>query len=296
MGEGASFGRLVLIGTGLIGGSLALALRVAARVDSVVGVGRQRETLEQARALGIVDEIDTDPARAVRNADVVFVAVPVGAMGPVFSAIAGSLPDDALVTDGGSVKGSVVAAARAALGPRIGQFVPGHPIAGTEKSGPAAAFAGLYRNRRVILTPLADNPEPLVDRARALWTAVGARVETMDTNRHDYLLAATSHLPHVIAYALVNALGGLDERREVFRYAAGGFRDISRIASSDPRMWRDICLANRDELLAMIGRFHTGLDEIEAALREDEGERLEGLFGQAKSIRDGLYREDEGGN
>ncbi|MFP4154201.1 MAG: prephenate dehydrogenase [Halothiobacillaceae bacterium] len=296
MSEGSSFGRLVLIGTGLIGGSLALALRVAGCVDCVVGVGRNRRTLEEARALGIVDEIETDPARAVANADVVFVAVPVGAMAGVFAAIAPSLPAQALVTDGGSVKGEVVEAARRTLGARLEQFVPGHPIAGTEKSGPSAAFAGLYRNRRVILTPLPENHAAQVARARDLWTAAGARVEQMDPARHDYLLAANSHLPHVIAYALVNALGGLDERREVFRYAAGGFRDISRIASSDPRMWRDICLANREQLLSMIGRFHAGLEEIESALRAHDGEALEELFGQAKTIRDGLYREDEGGN
>jgi len=283
--------RLALIGTGLIGGSLSLALKRAGRVDEVIGAGRNRKTLKRAYELGIVDRFETDLAQAVVGADVVFVAVPVAAMESVFATIAGHLAPEALLTDGGSVKRAVIDAAYRALGKSIERFVPGHPIAGTEKSGPDAAFADLYANHRVLLTPLPENPPALVEKAARLWQAVGARVEYMEAAHHDHVLAATSHLPHVIAYALVNSLGRLAERKEIFRYAAGGFRDISRIASSDAVMWRDICLSNREELLAMIDLFREGLDEIETALRDKDGEQLQAHFANAKAIRDGLYRE-----
>jgi len=283
--------RLALIGTGLIGGSLSLALKRAGRVDEVIGAGRNRKTLKRAYELGIVDRFETDLAQAVVGADVVFVAVPVAAMESVFATIAGHLTPEALLTDGGSVKRAVIDAAYRALGKSIEQFVPGHPIAGTEQSGPDAAFADLYANHRVLLTPLPENPPALVEKATQLWQAVGAHVEYMEAAHHDHVLAATSHLPHVIAYALVNSLGRLAERKEIFRYAAGGFRDISRIASSDAVMWRDICLSNREELLAMIDLFREGLDEIETALRDKDGEQLQARFANAKAIRDGLYRE-----
>lgn len=283
--------RLALIGLGLIGGSLSLALKEHGLVGEVVGYSRQEQTRLRACELGLIDRSVDSVADAVRGADVVFIATPVQAMGNVFQAMAATLAPHALVTDGGSVKGSVVAAAKRALPPeQWAQFVPGHPIAGTERSGPDAAFASLFINHRVILTPLPENSADRVAQATALWTSVGAVVEQMDVQHHDHVLAATSHLPHLAAFGLVSALSRLEERYEVFRYAAGGFRDFTRIASSDPHMWRDICVANRNELLPMLDHY---LDELLLLRRLiDAGDRagVEQLFCDAKAARDALYQ------
>ncbi|MDD3609641.1 MAG: prephenate dehydrogenase/arogenate dehydrogenase family protein [Halothiobacillaceae bacterium] len=281
--------RLALIGTGLIGGSLALALKAAGAVGEVVGCGRNPATLERARELGIIDRYATDPAQAVAGADVVFLAVPIAAMREVFRALRPGLAGEVLITDGGSAKGCVVEDARAELGPWFAHFVPGHPIAGTEQSGPDAAFATLFAGRRVILTPLPENSAEDVARAEALWLATGAQLETMSVAHHDHVLAATSHLPHVLAFTLVDSLARMEERQEIFRYAAGGFRDFTRIASSDPTMWRDICLGNRTELLALIGRFQQDLSALAASIEAGEGEALSALFARAKRVRDTLY-------
>jgi prephenate dehydrogenase len=278
--------RLCVIGVGLIGGSLARALRAAGAVREIVGTSRNAAHLQRAVDLGVIDRFDTDPARAVQGADMVFVSVPLGAMGSVFAAIGNALAANAVVTDGGSAKSSVVAAIRDAVGNIPSWFVPGHPIAGTEQSGVEASFAELYRGRRVILTPLAETDRQAVGRVRAMWEAAGAVVNEMDVVHHDEVLAATSHLPHVLAFALVESLARMSEQREIFEYAAGGFRDFTRIASSDPVMWRDICLANRDAILAMIDRFEQDIAGLAEAIRGRDGDRLLAIFTDAKAARD----------
>ncbi|WP_295384839.1 prephenate dehydrogenase/arogenate dehydrogenase family protein [uncultured Thiodictyon sp.] len=278
--------RLAIIGVGLIGGSLARALREAGAVGEVVGCGRALPNLERAVEIGVIDRYDQDPASAVAGADMVFVAVPLGAMRGVFNAIKDRLRPDAIFTDGGSVKGSVVADALAAFGRTPPRLVPGHPIAGTERSGVDASFATLYQNRRVILTPLPETDPDAVARVESMWRTCGAEVSQMSVAHHDEVLAATSHLPHMLAYGLVDALARMDETDEIFRYAAGGFRDFTRIASSSPVMWRDICIANREALSAVLGRFSVELTDLAQAIRLGDGNYLLEVFERAKAARD----------
>jgi prephenate dehydrogenase len=278
--------RLAVIGVGLIGGSLARALRAAGEVGEVVGCGRTRPNLERARELGVVDRFTQDPAAAVAGADLVFLALPLGGMRSVLAAIRDHLAPDAVLTDGGSVKASVVADAAAVFGRAPACLVPGHPIAGTEHSGVEASFAELYQRRRVILTPLADTDPKALARVEAMWRACGADVTRMAVAHHDEILAATSHLPHMLAFSLVDALARMKENDEIFRYAAGGFRDFTRIASSNPVMWRDICVANREALGAMLKRFAGELHDLAAALEDNDGDRLLAIFQRAKAARD----------
>ncbi len=276
--------RLAIIGVGLIGGSLARALRRAGAVD--VGCGRSLGNLQRAVELGVIDRYSQDPAEAVAGADLVFLAVPLGAMAATFAAIRDHLAPAAILTDGGSVKGSVVEDARQVFGQPPPRFVPGHPIAGTEQSGVDASFAELYRNRRVILTPLPGTDPAATAQVQAMWEACGAEVTQMAVDHHDEVLAATSHLPHLLAYSLVDSLARLRENDEIFRYAAGGFRDFTRIASSHPIMWRDICLANRQALGQMLDRFQAELAELAAAVGRGDGEVLLEVFERAKAARD----------
>jgi len=278
--------RLCIIGVGLIGGSLARALRDAGSCRHVVGASRNLDNLRLAVELGVIDSYETDLARAVAGADMVLVAVPLGAMEPVFSAIRGSLAEGSVVTDAGSAKVSVIEAAHRAFGRVPEFFVPGHPIAGTERSGVAASLPDLYRNRRVILTPLPETALEATRKVRAMWEAAGARVAEMEPVHHDEVLAATSHLPHVLAFTLVESLARLHDKAEIFEYAAGGFRDFTRIASSDPVMWRDICLANGNAIQQMIERFITDLQVLDQAVEARDGERLLQIFGDAKAARD----------
>jgi len=281
-----SIGRLAVIGVGLIGGSLARALRAAGKVDEIVGCGRGKANLDEAVALGVIDRYSHDVAETVRDADVVFLAVPLGAMRAAFAAMRDNLPEHALITDGGSAKGSVVADCRAVAPELLDRFVPGHPIAGTENNGVAASFAELYQNRRVILTPLQENDATQVARVRAMWETCGAEVTEMPVAHHDEVLAATSHLPHMLAFGLVDMLARMKENDEIFRYAAGGFRDFTRIASSNPVMWRDICIANREALSPMLAAYAeemTALADSIAAADEDE---LLTIFERAKGARD----------
>jgi prephenate dehydrogenase len=278
--------RLAVIGVGLIGGSLARALRAAGEVGEVVGCGRGKANLDRAVELGVVDHYSHDVGAAVEGADVVFVAVPLGAMRETFAAMRERLAPDGVVTDGGSAKGSVVADARAAFARPLSFFVPGHPIAGTERTGVEASFATLFRDRRVILTPLSDNDPAAVDRVAAMWRACGAEVAEMSVGHHDEVLAATSHLPHMLAFGLVDALARMKENDEIFRYAAGGFRDFTRIASSSPVMWRDICLANREALSHMLERFAVEMTDLADAIRRGDGEQLLEIFSRAKAARD----------
>lgn len=278
--------RLCVIGVGLIGGSLALALRRANAVEEIVGAGRHEAHLRRAVDLKVIDRFDLDLARAVQNADVVVLAVPLGAMKSVCEAIKDHLLPDAVLTDVGSSKQAVVDAVRESFGELPARFVPGHPIAGTERSGVEAAFPELFHARRVILTPDGDTAASAVQSVRAMWEQTGARVEEMNVARHDRVLAATSHLPHMLAFALVDSLARMDEREAVFRYAAGGFRDFTRIASSDPVMWRDICLANGDAILEVMAGFHADLEAIEDAISRRDGELLLEVFNRAKQARD----------
>jgi len=278
--------RLAIIGVGLIGGSLGLALRAAGQVREVVGAGRGRANLERARALGIVDRFTTSAALAVADADMVVVAATLGNTAQVLRDIAPALAAHAIVTDVGSTKRAVVDQARAALGAHFARFVPGHPIAGTEHSGAQAAFATLYRQHRVILTPLPETDPAALARVHAMWAATGATLTQMDVDEHDRVLAATSHLPHLLAFALVDMLAAAPDARDIFAFAAGGFRDFTRIASSNSEMWRDIALANRDPLLAITGQYQRALDDLVNALTARDGARIEAVFRRAKQARD----------
>jgi prephenate dehydrogenase len=286
MSTAVSISRMTVIGVGLIGGSLARAVRRNSPAVEIVGCGRHLPNLQRAQELGVIDRHETDPAQAVQGADLVVVAVPVGSIEGVFAAIADNLAPGAVVTDVGSTKGNVVEAARRRLGGRLADFVPGHPIAGTERSGVEASFAELFHGCCVILTPLAETRRPAVERMQALWRLAGARVVEMDVRHHDQVLAATSHLPHLLAYTLVDSLARMDDSEEIFDYAAGGFRDFTRIASSDPALWRDICLANREAMLDMLQRFSGDLAAVTQAVREADGERLVQIFARAKEVRD----------
>ena len=278
--------RLAVIGVGLIGGSLARGLRAAGLVDEIVGCGRGRANLEEAVALGVIDHYTHDIGDAVRDADMVFLAVPLGAMREAFGAMRATLPPDALITDGGSAKGSVVADCRSAAPELLARFVPGHPIAGNERNGVAASLAGLFRDRRVILTPLAQNDVAAVARVSAMWQACGAQVMEMSVQHHDEVLAATSHLPHMLAFGLVDMLARMKENDEIFLYAAGGFRDFTRIASSNPVMWRDICIANREALSPMLAAFAEEMGELARSIGEADADQLLAIFERAKAARD----------
>jgi prephenate dehydrogenase len=279
-------GRLCIIGVGLIGGSFARALREAKACREIIGCGRDEAQLRLAVELGVIDRFTTDPAEAVRDADVVVLAIPVGSIEAVVRKLAPVLKPETILTDVGSTKGSVVAAVERALGHLPVRFVPGHPIAGTEKSGVEASFPELFRNRRVILTPLASTDASATATVRALWEQAGAEVVEMDVRHHDEILAATSHLPHVLAFALVDTLARMEERREIFRFAAGGFRDFTRIASSDPLMWHDICLANGEAILAMLETYQKDLEAVADAIRKGDGNALLETFQRAKKARD----------
>lgn len=278
-------GRLVVVGVGLIGGSLALALRAKDAVREVVGVGRSQRNMDDALRLGIIDRAETDLRIALHGADVVLVATPVAQMPRVFAEIAPALEPRTLVTDGGSTKQDVIAAARAAFGARIHQFVPGHPIAGTEQTGASAAFPELFRNRKVVLTPLPENPQSAASMVRAMWETTGATVIDMSAERHDAILAAVSHLPHLLAFGLVEELALRPDAADYFRFAAGGFRDFTRIASSSPEMWRDIALANRSFLLDELQRYRGQLERLEQLVASADGDALFRLFATARDAR-----------
>ena len=280
-----TIGRLVVCGVGLIGGSFALALRRAGAVREIVGIGRSAASLRQALELGAIDAIAADWAEALRGADLVLLATPVGGMDSQMTALVPHLEAQTLVTDGGSTKRDVVAAARRRFGERIAQFVPSHPIAGAEKSGVVAAAADLYRGRRVVMTPLPENRPEDVARVRAAWEACGATVAQMGPEEHDRVFAAVSHLPHLLAFALVHELAARPGSEKFFDFAAGGFRDFTRIAGSHPEMWRDICVANRDALLAELDAYEAELARLRGALERADGDGLERAFGAARAAR-----------
>ncbi len=278
--------QLTIIGVGLIGGSLARALKKADACGEIVGCGRNEAELKKAQQLGVIDRYTLDPAEAVVGADVVLLAVPLSAMRGVMSAIAPSISATTTLTDAGSAKASVVNDAIAVFGKIPDNFLPAHPIAGTEKSGVEASFPELFQNHKVILTPLENSCEIARHKVTAMWQCAGAEVVEMSVEHHDRVLAATSHLPHVLAYALVGTLARMDETDEIFQYAAGGFRDFTRIASSDAQMWHDICLANRKEVLNVLGRFRDDLDALTVAFEANDGKAILDCFSRAKHARD----------
>lgn len=288
-----TIGHLVIVGVGLIGGSLSLSLKRAGFVHRVTGVGRSRENLELARRLGVVDDWSHDVAAAVRGADMVLLAVPMSAYDSVFAAMSGELSATAVVTEAGSTKQSAIEAAARHL-PDPHRFVAAHPIAGTEHSGAGAAFAGLFEGQQCIITPTDDTDPEALAMVQSMWNVTGSRVTLMDAAAHDEALASVSHLPHLVSFALVNAV-----RRhsgdDPFRFAAGGFRDFTRIASSSPEMWRDIALCNRRALLGKIDDLQAELKALRRAVESGDGDYLLHEFSEARDARDAWLKR-QGGN
>ena len=283
------FNRVALIGMGLIGSSISHAVRRGGLANEIVGSARTKSTVDTALKLGLISKGYESAAEAVAGADLVILSVPVGACGPITAEIAPHLAPDAILTDVGSVKSQVVRD----MAPHVPQgvhFVPGHPIAGTEQSGPEAGFAELFDGRWTILTPTPDADAAAVAKLKAFWEGLGAKVETMDPAHHDMVLAITSHLPHLIAYNIVNTAEHLERvtDKEVIKFSAGGFRDFTRIAASDPTMWRDIFLGNRDGVMEMLRRFSADLDELKRAIEAGDGETLFRRFTDARTVRRGI--------
>jgi prephenate dehydrogenase len=281
----AEFNKIVICGVGLIGGSFARALRVAGVVGEVVGVGRSMETLDAAVELGVIDSHTSDWKVALAGADLVFLATPVGQMETILGAMLPYLEPQTVITDGGSTKQNVVAAARRALGDRVGQFVPGHPIAGGERSGVAVSEAGLYLSRRVVLTPLPENHPETLETVRRAWRHCGALVSELPCKEHDQVFAAVSHLPHVLAYALVHELTLRENSELLFGFAASGFRDFTRISNSNPEMWRDICIANQAALLSELDTYLAELQMVRNLLAAGDAQGLEAVFSGARNAR-----------
>jgi len=289
----ARLDKLVVVGVGLIGGSFALALKEARAVRRVVGVGRSAANIYRAQELKVIDAAGAFDAATFGDADLVLLAMPVGQMQPVMRAIAPLVGPKTVVTDAGSTKEDVVALARRELKKSLARFVPGHPIAGTEKSGAEAAFAALYCGRRVVLTPLEGTDTGALALVHRAWEACGAKVFELKPREHDAMLATVSHLPHVLAFALVDQVARSKDAKRLFSYAAGGFRDFTRIASSHPEMWRDICLANRKALLAELDHYEGELERVRRMLERGDGKALEALFSGARDARERWLKDKE---
>lgn len=288
------FSRVSIIGFGLIGSSIAHAVREHMPTVSLTGYDADPGVRARVAELGLTDDIADSAGAAVTDADLVILCVPVGAMRTAGEAIADDLADGAVVTDVGSVKGSVLDDLRAVL-PQAASIVPGHPVAGTENSGPDAGFSSLFHNRWCILTPDEISNPLAVERLKEFWTRLGANVELMDPKHHDLVLAVTSHLPHLIAYTIVGTASDMESvtRSEVIKYSAGGFRDFTRIAASDPTMWRDVFLSNKEAVLEMLQRFTEDLTALQRAIRWDDGETLFNLFTRTRAIRRGIIEQGQ---
>ena len=286
------FERVAVIGVGLIGGSFALALKAAGLARQVVGAGRSQANLDLALERGVIDAVASSAAHAAQDAELVLVATPVAQYPRVFGAIGPVLGAQAVVTDAGSTKQDVIAAARAGLGARLAQFVPAHPVAGAEHSGAAAATADLFRGKRVVLTPQAETSPQALARVEQAWQACGARLFRMAPEEHDAVFAAVSHLPHLLAYALVHDIAERGNAAQLFGYAASGFRDFTRIASSQPEMWRDICVANRQVLLAELDRYGAQLAALRPMIERGDGAALERVFAAARAARERWLKGD----
>lgn len=280
------FDKVAIIGLGLVGSSLARAVRAENLAGQIVGVDASQEVRQEAEQLGICNEIEKSAKNAVKGADLVILATPVGAMADVAAEIASALAPGAILTDVGSVKEAVTEAVCPHL-PEGVHFIPGHPIAGTEQSGPAAGFAALFHDRWCILTPLPDTDPAAIERLTQFWNKCGSQVDLMDVKHHDLVLAITSHVPHLIAYNIVGTAADLEgvTQQEVIKYSAGGFRDFTRIAASDPTMWRDVFLANKDAVLEMLGRFSEDLTALQRAIRWGDGDALFDLFTRTRDVR-----------
>ena len=289
MSTGPIFDRVALIGFGLIGGSIARAARLQGLAGEIIATARSAKTRERVMELGIVDRVVETNVEAVQDADLVILCIPVGACGPVAVEIAGHLKPGAIISDVGSVKASVVKDMAPHL-PAGVHFVPAHPVAGTENSGPDSGFAELFINRWCILTPPEGTEAKATEKLRAFWAALGAKVEVMTPEHHDLVLAITSHLPHLIAYTIVGTADELAQvtSSEVIKFSAGGFRDFTRIAASDPTMWRDVFLANKDAVLEMLGTFNEDLSKLTRAIRRGDGEALFEHFTRTRAIRRGI--------
>ena len=285
MNSAPEFGKVVIFGVGLIGGSFALGLKAAEQVEEVVGFGRSIATLMQAQSLGIIDRLGANAGQEVADADLVLLATPVAQMPEIMERIAPYLGPNTVVTDGGSTKSDVVAEVRQAFGDKVGQFIPAHPIAGAENSGAAAARADLYREKKVVLTPLPENSVLNVARVRSAWEWCGAQIHELKPDEHDRIFAAVSHLPHLLSYALVHDIALRDNSELLFSFAASGFRDFTRIAASHPEMWRDICLANRGPLLDELDSYRAQLDALRDTLEKGDGAALEQTFDIARRAR-----------
>ena len=280
--------RMAVIGVGLIGGSLARILRERGEVGEVVGVGRQAPNLQRAVELGVIDRYTHDPCEGVSGADLVFLATPVCSIAPVLARIAPFLAPGCVVTDGGSVKEAIVSTCEPLM-PEGAHFVGGHPIAGTENSGVDASFSTLFQGKRCILTPTKQTDPPSLEKVVRMWEIAGSEVVCMDARKHDRIVAAISHLPHMVAYSLVNAVGGYDRFDEsILSYSAGGFRDFTRIASSDPAMWRDIALMNRSALLEMMDFFERHFQALRSLVEGGDASGLEEFFLRSKKSRDSI--------
>ncbi|AKR43320.1 prephenate dehydrogenase [Methylophilus sp. TWE2] len=279
------FKKIVIFGVGLIGGSVALSLKKQAIIPQVVGVGRSGQSLQEALKLGLIDVAETDVAHAMQDADLVLIAAPVAQTPAILRSIRPHLNAATIITDAGSTKSDVMAYAKAELGDKFDQFVGGHPIAGAEKSGPAAAMADLYIGKNVILTPDADTQSTAIDKVTALWQQCGAMVSRMSPQEHDSVFAAVSHLPHLLAFALVEDLAKRDNAELLFKFAASGFRDFTRIAGSHPEMWRDIALANKTALLGELKLYQQALSEMTALLEKADADGLQTLFEHASRAR-----------
>jgi cyclohexadieny/prephenate dehydrogenase len=287
------FPRITIIGLGLIGSSVARAVQANMPDVRVTGYDADAAVRERAREIGLCDDVTDLPGTAVIDAGLVLLCVPVGAMGPVAAEFAADLPADAIISDVGSCKQSVAEALAKALPDAT--IIPAHPVAGTEKSGPDAGFATLFKGRWCILTPPADAPESAVAALSSFWQRLGADVEIMDARHHDLVLAVTSHLPHLIAYTIVGTADDLEEvtQSEVIKYSAGGFRDFTRIAASDPVMWRDVFLNNREAVLEMLQRFSEDLTALQRAIRYGKGDELEALFSRTRNIRRSIVEQGQ---
>ncbi|MEE9433021.1 MAG: prephenate/arogenate dehydrogenase family protein [Sphingorhabdus sp.] len=287
------FSRVAIIGLGLIGSSVARAIAANMPGVRITGYDADKDVRARAQSLGFCNDIGDLAGTAVIDADLVLLCVPVGAMGDVAAQFAADLPADAIVSDVGSCKQSVFEALSAALpGATI---IPAHPVAGTEKSGPEAGFATLFKGRWCILTPPEGAAEIAIEKLSTFWQRLGADVEIMDARHHDMVLAVTSHLPHLIAYTIVGTADDLEEvtQSEVIKYSAGGFRDFTRIAASDPVMWRDVFLANKDAVLEMLQRFSEDLNALQRAIRYDKGDDLEALFTRTRDIRRSIVEQGQ---
>jgi prephenate dehydrogenase len=278
-------GKVVVVGVGLIGGSFALALKQAGAARQVVGMGRSKEALERALELGIVDSITDSAEVAMAGADLVLLAAPVAQTGPILSMLLPYLEPGTVITDAGSTKSDVVASARAALGDKLRQFVPAHPIAGRESNGPDAAIPDLYQGKKAVITPLPENAAGDVGLVAAAWRLCGAVIHTLTPEQHDRVFAAVSHLPHLLAFALVDDIANKPHADQLFQYAASGFRDFTRIAGSSPEMWRDISLANRDALLTELDAYLAQLTALRGRLAAGDGAGIEAIYTNAQRAR-----------